>query len=306
MKELLKKIKCINNAYTRYKWREQKKSYGNEHENKTFYVIRRAPAKVGLFSLVMTTLGYIKYAIDKGYIPVVDIWDKEGNNNIWELYFEQPCGYSMKDVCRSKKVILGNGIVNNAVSYPGASIAYNIDELRMWKALAKRYLIIKTSILDATEILGSNVFSETDILGVLLRGTDYINARPPKHPVQPNIEMAGRKIDEVCEKFHCKKIYLVTEDRNIYEYFKQRYGDRIVSLDTKRYVTNENQNINDIRNDDISDKAFADRQYLISILLLARCNYLVAGNAGGTQGALLLNEKYDYQYIFNLGVYEKE
>ena len=45
------------------------------------------------------------------------------------------------------------------------------------------------------------------------------------------------------------------------------------------------------------------KKYLLSILILSECDCLVAGSAGGTHGALLMGKEYDYQYIFDLGVY---
>ena len=53
-----------------------------------------------------------------------------------------------------------------------------------------------------------------------------------------------------------------------------------------------------------NDKYLKGREYLINILLLAKCNCLVAGSVGGTYGALLLSEGYEYQFVFDLGFYQ--
>ena len=42
------------------------------------------------------------------------------------------------------------------------------------------------------------------------------------------------------------------------------------------------------------------------MMLLAECSCLVAGNVGGTHGALLMSKGYEYRYIFNLGNYGDE
>ena len=52
-----------------------------------------------------------------------------------------------------------------------------------------------------------------------------------------------------------------------------------------------------------NDKYLRGREYLINILLLSECDCLVAGSAGGTYGALLIGKEYEYQYIYDLGVY---
>lgn len=310
MKKYLKKIKIVNNIYTNFKWSERKVSYGKENADKTFYIIRRANSKVGLFSLIMTTLGHIKYAVEKGYIPIVDLSydlfksEKDSTGvNLWELYFEQPCGYRIEDIKNSKNVVLSNGIIDNKIPYPGGGIANNTKELEKWKKVADKYLIVKEEIQNEADNLAIKMFGNHKILGVLMRGTDYVNARPPKHPVQPTVTQVVSKIEEVQNKMKCEYIYLATEDAIIFQQIKQKFGEKVISLDVKRYITQGNQNINDVRMMGEEKKTSQDKQYLINILLLSKCNYLVAGNAGGSQGALLFNKKYEYQYVYDLGTY---
>ena len=313
IKQWIQNIDFINHTYTNYKWRERKISYGQENKEKKFYVVRRADAKVGLFSLVLTNLGYIKYAMDQDCIPVVDMsnYDKFYSGadaitpNMWEYYFEQPCGYSLRDINMSKKVILGKGIISFDVPFPDDSIAYDEGRLVYWKSIAKEHLIVKDEITRVADELKEEMFGKDRVLGVLARGTDYINAKPLNHPVQPMPEQIMEKIDEVMLERKCHKIYLATEDKNFFKMFKDKYGDKIIAMDVERHETKGNQNINEVRRlQKKSDYAMA-RDYLINILLLSKCNCLVAGNTSGSIGALLLNEEYEYKYIFNLGVYGK-
>lgn len=312
IKEQIQKIDFINHMYTDFKWRERKISYGNDNKDKIFYVVRRANAKVGLFSLVLTNLGYIKYALDRGYIPVVDMQNYgqffQGGNadtqNMWEYYFEQPCGYSVEHISKSKSVILGNGIISGEITYPSDELAYDDKKLSHWKTVARDYLMIKDDIVKEANILAKDLFRGNRILGVLARGTDYINARPLNHPVQPMPEQLMEKIDQVLVEQKCDKIYLATEDADIFAKFKDKYGKDLIAMDVERYVTKEKENINDIQRQKVKDNYLVARAYLINMLLLSKCNCLVAGNTSGSLGALLLNEKYEYKYIFNLGVYE--
>lgn len=310
MKKYLKKIKLVNDLYTKWKWREQKVSYGRENPDKVFYVIRRAGANVGLFSLVMTTLGYIKYALEQGYIPVVDMSNKDNTymdnrlkGNVWEYYFEQPCGYSLEDIQRSKNIILGNGIIDGTVCYPDDSIAYNEDLLLQWKEVSDKYLVIKNDILTELDELKNKMFQGKKVLGVLLRGTDYISKRPENHPIQPTIDLAIEKIDKELKNSEYEFIYLATEDQKIYDIINKTYGDVVVSMETERYSTTKDENINEISIKNIENRYEKGKEYLINILLLAECNYLIAGNAGGSQGALLFRNYENGRFIFNLGKY---
>lgn len=310
MRKFLKKIKWLNDLYTRYKWRERKVSYGSENPDKVFYVIRRAGSKVGLFSLVMTTLGYIRYALEHGYIPVVDMCNDDNTymqedrkGNVWEYYFEQPCGYTLDDIRNSKHIIIGNGLINGSVSFPQEEIAYDEASLAEWKAIADKYLIVKDEILQEADALKGKLFGKERFLGVLLRGTDYVNSRPKDHPVQPTVEQALEKMDSLLAEYRFEKIYLATEDAGIYDRLLEKYGEKLIAMNVDRYITSGAENINDISVKQRADKYQIGKEYLINILLLSKCDYLFAGNAGGSQGALLFRNITSPKYIFNLGKY---
>lgn len=67
----------------------------------------------GLFSFYIHYLGCIKIFINKGYIPIIDqnsypnIFNKfspnYSNKNPWELYFNQPYGYSLENIRKYAK-----------------------------------------------------------------------------------------------------------------------------------------------------------------------------------------------------------
>ena len=141
-------------------------------------------------------------------------------------------------------------------------------------------------------------------MGILARGTDYITSRPKGHPIQPTVEQIIKKAKEVAKIKSCKKIYLATEDATIFQKLKETFGDRLVAPEVERYETKGSENINDLVSKNEKDKVQKGKEYLLSILMLANCDCIVAGNAGGTHGALLMGKGYEYQYIFNLGVYE--
>lgn len=314
LKKYFQKCTKINKIYTKIKWHQRRVHYGKENPDKTFYVIRRATGKVGLFSYVMTNLGHIKYAVENGYIPVVDMQNNAntyleeceiGRKNAWEFYFKQPCGYTLSDISHSKNVILGNGIIDGSISFPRSPIAYDDKALGSWKQIADNYLSVADEIEKDTEAERKRLFGNDRVLGVLARGTDYVHSRPYKHPVQPEVQEIIVKCKEVMEQYQCKKIYLVTEDKDVFNEFTKAFGKKIVSLDVERYSAVQGENINDVMRRNEEKSAYQrGREYLQSVLLLSKCNCLVAGNAGGSQAALLFSEGYEYKYVFNLGVYQ--
>ena len=122
MKKLLirifEHIPCSDWLYHKYilfKGRERKVCLGSKNADKTFYVIGWNDEGGGLFWLVNKVCMHIAYALDSGYIPVVDLKNyvtqytlknvKE-RENVWEMFFKQPAGYGLEDVAGSKNVII--------------------------------------------------------------------------------------------------------------------------------------------------------------------------------------------------------
>ena len=90
----------FRHIYKALKYPEIKKCFGELNPDKTFFVIRLAPPATGFLANYNYVLGYMKYAFDKGWIPVVDmenyasLYQEEGpvngTRNVWEYFFEQP------------------------------------------------------------------------------------------------------------------------------------------------------------------------------------------------------------------------
>ena len=109
-------ISPVMEKYLSFKWREKRTCNGPENPDKTFYVIRYR-FMGGIFGLMGYYIPQIQYALEKGLIPIIDLQnmpnmyledDKFGKENAWEYFFEQPYGFTLKDIEHSKNVILGN------------------------------------------------------------------------------------------------------------------------------------------------------------------------------------------------------
>lgn len=312
IKSRLKKIKVINKIVIQYKCREQRKSYGQENPDKTFFVIRRNAPAAGLFSFVTVYLGWIRYALDKGYIPVADMCsakntylteEEVGKKNAWEFYFEQPCGYSLTDISHSKNVILSN-TDSPPAEYPGHNLVTQESTYCFWHEFAQAHLKLQADARSRMEQQYHEMFGDKKVLGILCRGTDYKNLRPSNHPVQPELSDIMDKAEEVFRQYHCDCLYLATEDNDYLQKFKERFGEKLHYLKTERFQDTGLANIN-LLGEQAGAQTPAKRgmDYLTEIGILAKCHCLVAGSVGGTYGALLLNEAYEYRYIYDLGLY---
>lgn len=312
VKEKIQKVTFINDAYTKWKWRERTVSYGNENPDKTFFVIRRATCKVGLFSHVMTNMGLVRYALEKNYIPVIDMQSnlnsyleesQVGKENAWEFYFEQPCGYTLKDISKSRNVILSDGLITEKNEYPDAKITFDIEKYKLWRDFFNKYFHVKKVIKNEAESLWNDLFHGERVVGVLCRGTDYVLQQPKDHPIQPSVESLIEKASEIFSEYNCRWLYLATEDEMAYQKFSNVFKEYLKVTKAKRCENIGAENINEISFGRKNEKFLRGKEYLINILLLSQCNCLIAGRAGGTYGALMMGSEYEYQYIYNLGVY---
>lgn len=315
MKTLLKKIyretveKGINQTRI-FLYKEQRKSYGSENPDKTFYVIRRMDSYIGcgLFSHVITTVGGIKHAIDNNMIPVIDMMnypnlyiskDQLHKVNPWEYWFEQPMGYSVSDIQHSKNVVLGDGKIIEA--RPDAKQPKEI--FTRWKEYMDQYVRLKPDVKKKMEREWNQMFEKSDrVLGVLCRGTDYTSTKPKNHPIQPSVQMVIDKIDTMVAGGY-SKIFLATEDVRIFNELKKKYGN-MLSVNRKEFVDYvDGKGIGVFHIERENDNYYKGLEYLTSIYFLSKCNGLLMGHCGGATGALLFNDKYDELFIWNLGRY---
>ena len=306
IKEVYKRIiEKVNN----YRWRERKVTRGDDNPNLTFYVIRRNAARAGLFSYISTNLGAIKDSVEKGYIPVIDMMStpnpmitsrEVGHVNAWDLFFEQPCGYSLEDIAHSRNIILSSNELPK--DYPGHQILSNPEDITTWKELMHKYVKLKPEINQGCDDYINKTFSSQKVLGVLCRGTDYTVSKPSLHPIQPEPEDVIRDAKELMKKYDLQLIYLATEDENIWNMFNEAFPGIIVSYQKKHFSTTSGENINDIANEN-SSPYIRNREYLTSIAILSKCNVLLAGATGGSIGALLMSDHYEFYHIYQLGTY---
>lgn len=311
---ILKWYRGYKTEKTEKYWSEHKVRYGKENPDKTFYVIRRRDLYCGLFSLLLTNLVRIDEALKKGYIPVVDMQndfniylpkDRLGRENAWEYYFRQPAGYTLNDIGKSKNIIIGSGTV--PVMFPYLDIRFltgESGELEYWRKLARKYIVLSDRAEELVEAEYKRLFKEGDkVLGVKVRGTDYAAGKPKNHPIQPTPEQAVEKAEEILKEQNCTKIFLATEDAEFYHVFLKRFGDRLIT-NKKNYFEYRGGSTGKEEYEQENGGYQAGMEYLITTMLLARCDCLCAGCVSATVGALLLTEGYEYTYLFDFGIYQ--
>lgn len=298
-------------------WKEHRECHGRLNPDKTFFIVRRTNTYSGLLSLMMTHLMRIDEAVKRGCIPVVDMQnnfnvylseDRIGKENAWEYYFEQPMGYNLQDIRKSKNILYGSGDVPEAFPYNDVRFASGESgELQYWRELAHKYIRLNHKTEQYVQNLEKQLFAPGDrVVGVKCRGTDYLRAKPEGHPRQPSVEQIIHKTEEVMQEHECNKIFLATEDEKMYDAFAEYFKDMVVT-NKQEYVHYEKGPIGQVvYREDTKERYMEGLEYLSQIVILSRCNCFVAGLTSGTIGAMFLTKGYEYSYIFDLGLYSRE
>jgi hypothetical protein len=287
------------------------KHLGKEFPDKTFYVIRRQPPGAGLLDNFHRTLSHIMYANMKGYYPVVDMENYKtfynedkpinGTLNAWEYYFEQPSGYSLKDISAAKNIIFSveKGYFSAGIYFPHPYFG-EINTL-MYNILVQRYCKFNQATTEYIKKRKDAFWgNKKNILGVLHRGSDMKTAVGCYTPA--TIEQIIQKTQQVFTDEKFDYIFLCTEEQNAVDRFRNVFKESLIVSDSQRIQEYNTGITPDIMKNQSASVYKNGLNYLADMYLLSLCDGIVASKVSGTIFTLgLNNNKYRYKYIFDLG-----
>ena len=241
-------------------------------------------------------------AICDGYLPRVEIL-RENGENIWDDFFEQP--FSENEI-EGRTITVQETVEKEAI--PRWTDIYDSDKISLYGNLYNKIPVFKKEVSEYIQDEITCLLTARKVLGVLCRGTDYTKTKPSMHPVQPTENEIIRKVKEVFYERNYDYIYLATEDSSYETLFRSEFGDRIL-INKRQYYDSvfEKKNLRRIREvhfERENDSYYKGLEYISSLIILSKCQGLVAGNCGGTQAAVFWNGgRYEDKYVFNLGLY---
>ena len=297
----------------------------------TFYVIALNRELCGIISIVTSVMNHTIYAIRNNFIPIVDL--KHHNNmyfrhnrkyrdNVWEYFFKQPSNYSLKDIEKYSdfNVIISNDShdTNSGfdlyVSDIPVDLNSNNERVLKIKKYYQKYFRFSDELCTYVDnkyeqLLHKNKLKKENILGVLLRGTDYSERKSPGEHIQPSQKKIFTHIQNVINKNpQIKKIYLATEDLKIYSAFKEKFGEML--LENTQYMYNQTYDekkllIGEIKTGILDHHYHLAFDYISSLYILSKLDFFIAGRCNGSLLVWLLSKGFKYFYIYNLGTYKK-
>ena len=224
--------------------------------------------------------------------------------NPWEAFFDQPFNFKLKDVLNNAKKIKYDECSNNGYKKgePFFSILSN-DIIRLYyHNLVNQYIPIKKEILTEANKKYKLLFKNSNnILGILIRGTDYIGRK--HHAIPPTPEKVFKDISKLKNKYDW--MFIATEDDIIREKFINKFGKKLKYI---KYKTNINYDYTKKPllgfNKNIRGNFSFMRIYLINIIILSKCIDIIASRTAGTIIAFVLSKGFRNKIIYNLGAYK--
>lgn len=305
---------------------------GDEYGDKKFTVLSHGDETLttGLLSSFYEFIHRMWSVIEAGEIPVIDMmnelsqyhkdWHEVGYVNVWEMFFNQPSGYTMQDISHAKNVRLS--FVKNPCPLEYAKqvnlrIIHDIDFRSQLHEIYSKYISLserveREYIEVCRNVFEKNVDKNDVVLGVTIRGTDYRKGKPHMHFIQPGIEEIIRKIKEVMRPWKITKIYVNSDEEESIRLIKDSFPGMVFSMDYQRYdnykfnkkVGSIYSTIGNMRFDREDDEYRRGADYLMSTLLFTKCQCFIGGVAGGSTATLIMKGKFQHEYIYtDLGVY---
>ena len=281
--------------------------------NKKFAILRRTNCEpCGLFSYYIVHLGCIINYLKHGYIPILEVASFSniftGNNkpkdNPWEEFFNQPCGYTLNEVVKMKDVKFFE--CECVCDMPDEKTIYsNTIMLNYHHKIQEKYMSIKNNIYKEVEKIWQNLFgNSTNVLGIFIRGTDYISIEPSGHSRQPSTKRLINDVIKMNKKNKYDFIFLGTEDNKIRNLFIKIFGkklkylipkDKIVyNYDTGNYLT-YNKNV-------FGNMNFS-KIYLLSVIILSKCIDIISSRTSGAAGVFIISNGFRNKLVYYLGEY---
>lgn len=278
--------------------------------DKKYMILRMGSSLVstaGLGWYILHTFIGIEIALENNYIPVVD-WEscklpqypyESCKRNVWEIFFEQPCGVGIREAYESENY----WIIDDILAIKGSKDFFLKDYTDFYavedrRERFRRYVRFNEDFRKRIEEAAGEMIDGSS-LGVLIRGTDYKNLKPMHHPKCIPLEKIFGAIDDCLDQGNCHKIFVATEDKEILDAMKKKYSDKLSYLESPRYEQVGNQSLNLYRAGK-TDGEYRDSQYLLSLAVLARCSSLVLSPCGGSVVISLLHDDViqDYKLCF--------
>ena len=279
-------------------------------ENKKFAILRRTSCEAcGLFSYYIVHLGCIINYLKHGYIPILDVGSfsniLSGNNNPednpWEEFFNQPCGYTLDDVVKMKDVEIFE--CECVLDMPDEKTVYSKPiMLNYHHIIQEKYMSVNRNILKEAKKIWYKLFRHSkNVLGIFVRGTDYSSLQPGGHSRQPSIDIIINDTITMDKQNKYDYIFLGTEDDEIRSAFIKKFGKKLKYLVPKDKLVYNSGYLTYSKN--VFGNMDFSKTYLLSIVILSKCIDIISSRTSGAAGVFIISNGFRNKLVYYLGEY---
>ncbi len=284
----------------------------SERGDKKAYVIDVRCDALGLVALANCFGIPCAYLISKGYIPIINIISSDNSiysdsigDDIWSKFFRQPIGINESDLEKIEDVTLSP---LTYVTFSGRWLMQQMTGCEDMDLMKPEYF--NDRLLQHINGYRKCILQKPEkTLGVLIRGTDYVAAKPAGHAVQATPEQVIEKVKEFSKEWDFENIFVATEDAEALAKMRAAFGGRVKFVDQKRFVLQKGEYIWGEKEKDTwkpGDGWQYGADYLCAMVLLSECAFFIA--SGYCTGTGLVEKLADgrgmQSYVFDLGLYE--
>lgn len=258
--------------------------------------------QVGFGSSITVAFSTIKYCIknnQKCHINIENIMYGTKNQNLWDLFLEQPFNIKI-DIEEYNVNNTTNPFILNCWEYPDMDVALkklrDNNHIREYQEIYKKYFITKTEILTAIDNFCQN-FENKKILGIHKRGRDQFSNRGHGRGQKEklNINYIFSIVDREIEKYD--GLFLTSDENYVYKEFSKRYGKKLIFLDSKDNIPYPDKGLHDIFiNHEVEIKNKLLKMMILETIILSKCDRLLLVNSNLSQIALYLSGHLNYKF----------
>ena len=155
-----------------------------------------------------------------------------GDINKWSGPFSRVAGLYF--LSRQERVVVSDFFTSVIDLKPWIPKAHHlhglsVDELYLY--LVSKYLHPRKEIMDAADHFYKSHLAAHDFIAVHARGSD-------KALEMNNLDEVNKQYKEIIDRYlisnNCQHIFLMTDDAQLLEYFKETYGNKIIAADCQR------------------------------------------------------------------------
>lgn len=290
----------------------------------------------GLFSSVATILGYFDYCKKHKINLIIDMKNYKNSSlsnnevgivNAWNYYYQELSPISLDEAYKNNYYLKPNTTIfglkylrwvprwfiklskhRAKIEFP-TTVDYIYDKKKFLKYCGYYNDSFKLSsdVIEYVEKEYSSLFPNNQkVLGIVYRSTDYTQAKPFGHHIQPTDEELINQIKIFLDKYDYKFIYLASDSEHIVHIINNRFQNIKIITNKRVYYDKYDFKNTNLANTTVegATEFFRNISYFSSINLVSRCDSLIAGLCCGSQLALIMNNnKYEYVHLFNLGYY---